>query len=133
MSFLKKMVKAVTGKAAQVYVEAIDPAKGSPFLVKVKAMAKDEDLDIKRAYVRVRGLETINARGGYKVTPPATTRTYVRAKRRLPRSFRWQARKPSPQTRNTTGKQRAACPPGHLPATTGAMHSTNGQFWPGWT
>lgn len=59
MDKLKAMKNAVTGGGAKVQLEAVNPTKGSPFTVKVRATVGDADLKIDKVYVNVAGVETI--------------------------------------------------------------------------
>ncbi|MEA1928972.1 MAG: hypothetical protein U9N73_12270 [Candidatus Auribacterota bacterium] len=59
MGFFDKMKNFVTGGAADVTVEAIEPNLGGPFLVKIHAAVEDTDIPIKKVYLKVVSLETV--------------------------------------------------------------------------
>ncbi len=69
MGFLKGIVGAVTGWSAQVSVEVENPSRFEPFTIRVRAVADDE-LNTRRVYGKIRGTETIVARGVEVVKHP---------------------------------------------------------------
>ena len=59
MGFFSKMKNFVTGGGAKVTLEAIEPALGGPFKVKIHAAIEDADIEIKEVYLKVASLETV--------------------------------------------------------------------------
>jgi len=59
MGFFSKMKNFVTGGGAEVTIEAIEPALGGPFQVKIHAAVEDTDIEIKEVYLKVASLETV--------------------------------------------------------------------------
>lgn len=69
MGFLKNIVDAVTGWSAEVSIEAEKPSRFEPFTIRIRAVA-DDDLTAGRVYGKIRGTETIVARGVDVVKKP---------------------------------------------------------------
>jgi len=59
MGFFSKIKNFVTGGGAEVTIEAIEPALGGPFQVKIHAAVEDADIEIKELYLKVASLETV--------------------------------------------------------------------------
>ncbi|MBF0187254.1 MAG: sporulation protein [Magnetococcales bacterium] len=62
---LKSMTNAITGGAAKVDLEVLDPTVRGPFTVVVRALVGDADLEINRVYVKVCSEEEVEPRGVY--------------------------------------------------------------------
>ena len=59
MGFFNKLKNFVTGGGAKVTVEAIEPALGGPFQVRIHAAVEDAEVAIKQVYLKVASLETV--------------------------------------------------------------------------
>lgn len=59
MGFFDKLKKFVTGGGAKVSVEAVEPARGGPFPVRIHAAVADQDLAIGGVYLKIASLETV--------------------------------------------------------------------------
>ncbi len=56
---VKSFANKITGGSAKVFVEADSMKIGEPFQVRIKAMVKDEPIQIDRVYLQVQGLEAV--------------------------------------------------------------------------
>ncbi|MFH1038865.1 MAG: hypothetical protein V1789_09400 [PVC group bacterium] len=59
MGFLSKLKNFVTGGGAKVSVEAIEPARGGPFKVRIHAAVAETDIPIEGVYLKIASLETV--------------------------------------------------------------------------
>ena len=59
---IKKMKNYLTGGGAKLTVQAIEPKLQEPFTVKVHAVIEEEDIDIQKVYVKLRGIEEVTIR-----------------------------------------------------------------------
>ena len=59
MGFFDKVKNYVTGGAAKVTVEAVEPALGGPFRVKIHAAVEETEIPIKEVYLKIVSMETV--------------------------------------------------------------------------
>ena len=59
MGFFNKLKNYVTGGAAKVTVEAVEPFRGGPFRVKIHAAVEDSEIPIEQVYLKIVSLETV--------------------------------------------------------------------------
>ena len=59
MGFFDKLKNMITGGGAKVTLEAGEPRRGGPFPVKIRAEVSDADLEIRKAYLKVAGVENV--------------------------------------------------------------------------
>ena len=59
MGMFDKLKNAVTGGAANVYVDVGEATRGEPFEVTVRAQAQNSDVKYDRVYLYVRGIEYV--------------------------------------------------------------------------
>jgi hypothetical protein len=59
MGLFNKLKKFVTGGGARVSVEAVEPARGGPFQVRIHAAVADANLPIGGVYLKIASLETV--------------------------------------------------------------------------